>query len=103
VGTGPLCLTFASCLVIASSPRSSAVTRVSIVVPLVRISLMYDNYLSHVIRAISAASPLLHVLPHARLIPNTSTSSIRISVYLRTPCVSLGYQVESLVFLDNST
>ena len=41
-------------------------------------------------------------LPHARLIPNTGTSSIRVSVYLRTPCVSLGHQVKSLVYLDNS-
>jgi hypothetical protein len=61
VGTGPLCLTFTSCLVIASPPRSSAITRVSIVAPPVRVSLMYDNYLSRVIRAISAASLLPHV------------------------------------------
>jgi hypothetical protein len=61
VGTGPLCLTFASCLVIASPPQSSAITHVSVVAPPVRVSLMYDNYLLCVIHALSAASPLPHV------------------------------------------
>ena len=62
MGTGPLmphpCLV--SCYH-ASPTRSSAVTRVSIVVPPVRVSLMYNNYLPRVICAISAASPLPHV------------------------------------------
>jgi hypothetical protein len=61
VGTGPLCLTLVSCLVIAPPPRSSAVTCVSVVAPPVRVSLMYNNYLPCVIRMISAASPLPHV------------------------------------------
>jgi hypothetical protein len=61
VGTGLLCLTFTSCLVIVSPPRSSAITHVSVMAPPVRVSLMYDNYLSRVICMISAASPLPHV------------------------------------------
>jgi hypothetical protein len=61
VGTGPLCLTLVSCPIIVSPPQSSAITHISIVVPPVCVSLMYDNYLSRVIRMISAASPLPHV------------------------------------------
>jgi hypothetical protein len=61
VGAGPLCLTLVSCLVIASPPRPSAVTHISAVAPPVYVSLMYDNYLSHVICVLSTASPLPHV------------------------------------------
>jgi hypothetical protein len=61
VGTGPLCLTLASCLIIMSPPRSSAITHVFVMIPPVHVSLMYDNYLSHVICTLSVASPLPHV------------------------------------------
>jgi len=44
-----------------SPTQSSAITCVSVVVPPVRVSLMYNNYLPRVICAISAASPLPHV------------------------------------------
>jgi hypothetical protein len=61
VETSPLCLALASCLVIASPPQSSTITHVSVIAPPVYVSLMYDNYLSRVICALSAASPLPYI------------------------------------------